>query len=133
MGIIRNVRSNAFQCVDEVIRRDKEFFKSMGEFAENVNRFAPLYDWTTDYKWIYVANQKNPTFIPHPRRILNHQIGYLLHYAEYISCLPENCFSIPGDREKIAEGVQVEIQRYRWKLTKIVSDNPDYFNEKANK
>lgn len=127
LELIKIVRTNAFLCVDEVIERDKEFFRSTGRMPENINRFLPLYNRNSPYKWIYISDENSMTMIPHPLRILNHQIGYLQHYYEYINGLTGE-YLTSTDKEKILEGIQLEIRMYADKIRNIKANNPDYFN-----
>ena len=124
--LINVVKENAFWCVDEVIDRDKKFFGSTGRSPKLQQRFKPLYDPNSPYKWIYVSDPKNGTAIPHPMRILNHQRGYLLHYVEYLKAVDKEDLSEEA-RDKITEKVQKCIVSYTNKISSIKKENPDYF------
>ena len=124
--LINVVKKNAFWCVDEVIERDKNFFASTGRSPKLQQRFKPLYDPSSPYKWIYVSDPKNGTAIPHSMRILNHQIGYLQHYIEYLKAVDETDLSEEA-RDKITEKVQDCITSYQNKIYSIKEENPDYF------
>lgn len=126
---IRIVRENAFLCVEEVLNRDYNFFDSTGLGGTGINssdKFAPLFNRDSPYKWIY-ASTVNGTLIPHPWRILNSHIGYLGHYIEYVSGLNENELSA-DDKKNIIDGVQTEIETYVTKLRSINEERKDYFN-----
>lgn len=127
---INIVKDNAFKCIDEVIKRDDEFFKSVYRPQRAWNRFFPLYADKPQYKWIYVPNKNSSSLLPHPLRILNHQIGYLQDYKEYVEVLPDRYFEKPEARTAILNGLVEEIGEYKSKLQEIVSENPDYFNKK---
>ena len=124
--LINVVKENAFWCVDEVIDRDKKFFGSTGRGPKLEQRFKPLYDPNSPYKWIYVSDPKNGTAIPHPMRILYHQRGYLLHYVEYLKAVDKEDLSEEA-RDNITEKVQECIVSYTNKITSIKKENPDYF------
>lgn len=126
---IQIVKRNAFLCIDEVLSRDYNFFDSagLGETGmDNSDRFAPLFNRDSLYKWIYTPTV-NGTLIPHPWRILNSHIGYLSHYIEYISRLSDSELLVE-DRNNIIEGVQKEIREYKAKLRSINVERKDYFN-----
>lgn len=129
LDLIRIVRENAFQCVDEVLNRDYNFFDSTGLGGTDINkgdRFALLFNRSSLYKWIY-APTANGTLIPHPWRILNHHIGYLRHYIEYVNGLDSTDLSAE-DRNNITRGIQAEIETYSAKLKSINVERGDYFN-----
>lgn len=126
LELIKIVRTNAFLCIDEVIERDKDFFRNTGRAPQRTNRFSPLYNRNSPYKWIYISDNNTTTMVPHPLRILNHQIGYLQHYFEYVNGLTAE-YLAPTDKEKILDGIQSEIKLYADKIRNIKSNNPDYF------
>lgn len=126
LEFIKIVRENAFQCIDELLERDIAFFRYPGTTLQYANRFAPLYNRNSPYKWFYGTNI-NGALIPHPLRILNHQIGYLQHYLEYIMEISEEYLK-QEDKEKIIDGIQIEIRRYTEKTRNIKLNNKDYFN-----
>ena len=127
LELIRTVRDNAFQCIDEIIERDSDFFKCIEGASKSTNRFSPLYDRSSLYKWIYVSDKKNNSLISHPIRILNHQIGYLQHFREYVNELPEEQLA-SSDKENILLKLESEIRKYSNKSQSVVEKYPDYFN-----
>lgn len=129
LEVIQIVRENAFQCIDEVISRDYNFFDSTGVGEIDINsgkRFSLLFNRDSIYKWIYTSTA-NGTLIPHPWRILNHHIGYLTHYKEYVNGLDDSILSFE-DRRNITKGVQIEIEAYITKLKSISVERKDYLN-----
>lgn len=128
LDVIKIVRENAFQCVEEVLTRDYNFFDSTGSSKNNDDQFALLYNRSSPYKWIYVSTA-NGTLIPHPWRILNHHIGYLRHYVEYVNGLDDRDLSAE-DRDNITRGILAEINTYSAKLRSINVEREDYFNNR---
>lgn len=126
LELIKIVRENAFQCINEVINRDYNFFSSTGQADAEKYRFSMLYDDRALYKWMY-QSKRDETKIPHPLRILNHQQGYLSHYLEYVSYLPEDTLDINA-KQKIIEGVQAEIGEYRNKMHSLQENYASYLN-----
>lgn len=125
LELIDIVKENAFRCVDEVIARDNDFFGSTGRGAEDVDKFSMMYQEDTPYKWTYKSNIHDNTRAPHPYRILNHQIGYLQHYKEYIQWLSDNELN-EKDKQNIIIGIQSVIKEYRDKLAAVIEKNPFY-------
>lgn len=124
---IKIVRENAFKCVDEVLLRDYNFFSSTGRYQNNKKTpFALLYNINSPYKWIYMASRQS-TLIPHPWRILNHQLGYLQHYMEYVDSLSRDEIT-EIDKLHIVKGVKIEIEKYKEKLKTISTERKDYYN-----
>ena len=127
LDMIRVVRKNALLCVDDVLNRDYNFFDSIG--GNHVKRgegFAPLYQENSIYKWLYTS-EAGGMLVPHPWRILNHHLGYLQHYIEYVSSLEKELVSAE-DQEKIISGVKDEIEEYQKKLNEIKHERREYYN-----
>ena len=124
--LIDIVKENAFWCVDEVIKRDSLFFSSTGRTPITHNRYKLLYETTSRYKWIYISDPQEGKAIAHPLRILNHQVGYLLHYVEYLKMIDCSLVS-EEDRKKIIILVKQYINEYNDKINSIKKDNPEYF------
>lgn len=128
LDMIQIVRKNAFQCIDEVINRDNNFFSYSysAKGTNNSKRFSFLYDQNSIYKWIYTPTTTG-SLTPHPWRILNHHIGYLRHYMEYVDGLDQSELCT-DDKNNIVKGVQAEIEKYNAKLKTITEENRDYLN-----
>lgn len=129
IDIIRAVRENAFMCIDEVIERDKYFFRSISYKTAKQKNFELLYRKNSPYKWLYKERDSKEKLVAHPLRILNHHMGYIEHYLEYIKNLSIDLFEHVNDKEKIILEIKKELFSYNAKLKSIVDENSEYFVE----
>lgn len=126
IDLIKIVKENAFMCIDELIERDKKFFKSIKYSTNESSNFELLYNFTSPYKWLYKEKGENNKLVPHPIRILNHHIGYIEHYLEYISNLPIDAFEKDDDKDKIISAIKNELISYKNKRKDVIEKNTDY-------
>jgi len=126
IDLIKIVKENAFLCIDEVIGRDRNFFKSVVYDTKKTSNFEPLYNSTSPYKWLYKEKGRKNKLIPHPIRILNHHIGYIEHYLEYICNLPTESFEKNDDKDKIIRAIKNELYSYKNKRKDVIEKNRDY-------
>ena len=128
LDLINIVKYNAFECIDEIIRKDNDFFSSLGN-ATSVNKFSALYTENSKYKWNYKANRISRQVTAHPIRIINSHMGYISHYAIFVKDLSEEKFEDKNDKEKIIAGLKKIIEDYKNKKNDIIYSNPEYFNQ----
>jgi hypothetical protein len=119
INIIRSVRKKAFDCIDDVIRADGDFYGCPSQ-SDTGNRFSRMY--SDDEPSPVYKETSNSRIKCHPLRVLEAHIGYLEHYCKY---LRESDPKIDSD---CIEGVNFELTKYKEKLNSYKLSYPEYFN-----
>ena len=125
---IQIVQENAFKCIDELLERESRFFGYLDLEDETIKMqgvFFPLYSNNYPYKWLYTT-QANGKLKPHPLRILDQHLGYLLNFAKHIKSFQESQLREKA-RKEILEGIAEAIGQYSKKKKTILEKYPDYF------
>ena len=129
--IIRTVKTHAFNCVEDVINKDVNFFAALGEGNSTAQDFSPmLHD---EYGWTY---QESRTDTPHthPYRVLSHHRGYISNYSHYVDkFVPLEAFDEVSDKKKMLSLIKRELREYDDKLTTLQGKYPNYFGAHRKK
>lgn len=122
--IIKIIRCRAFNCIDEVIRRDLDFF---ADFASSEKSKTLLVNGICNclYKETTISRGKY-----HPYRILLQHIGYLRQYLDYvIYYVSEDCFEFKSaDKAQFIAMCEIEIGEYINKERVLQDKYPNLFN-----
>ncbi len=125
--IINIVRTKAFSCIDEIIKRDKEtFIESLNRPTSNHRpNYTKMYD--SEYSWVYKDSPQAKAFV-HPYRILTQHYGYLSCYFDYIEkFVPEEDFEKTEYKDSLLSLLKSQILQYKFKLRELMNSNPEYF------
>lgn len=123
IAIIRYIRKKAFDCIDAVIERDKNFYSSM-ENQKTID-FTPMY--RNEYSWLYKDSQGTRISV-HPDRIINQHKGYVFNYMTYVEhFIPVEKFDNKEHKVDLITQLQKELPYYSQKLRSLIKDNPSYF------
>lgn len=125
--IIHIVRIKAFNCIDEILGKDLDFFSDGGSGKNNSCNFSKMYD--TKYSWVYKDSVKSKALV-HPYRILTQHQGYIANYLDYVErYIPIESFEFSQDKENFLEKIRQELSQYANKLNDLLRQYPEYFRK----
>lgn len=123
--IVKIVRKRAFNCIDEIIKRDYDFFSDLGSSKGKTPNFRRMYD--NEYSWVYKDSLRSKAYI-HPYRILNQHMGYISNYIDYIErYIDKSEFENAEDKNYMLTLLRDENSKYVKRLNKLLILHKDYF------
>lgn len=122
--IIKIIRRRAFHCIDEVIRRDSQYFS---DFASSKGSTSPFGNGV--YNCLYKETDISRE-IYHPNRILSQHIGYIKQYVDYVKTyINDDSFELKGaDKVRFISMCEIEIKKYIKKKRDLQNKYPNFFN-----
>lgn len=127
--IIKIVSQKAFECVDEIIKKDKNFISDVLVQSGRQTDFSIMYN--REYSWLY-KETNNDKELSHPYRILAQHRGYIDNYISYVSkYVPEDSFASLEEKQEFVKKLENQRGLYNKKIMDINSQYPGYFDERT--
>jgi len=125
--IINIIRKKAFNCIDEILEKDFDFFSDGGSGIKRSPDFFKMYEG--EYSWIY-KDSINANGLVHPYRILTQHQGYISNYLDYVErFIPISYFDNSQDKTLLLDKVKLQLIKYSNKYNELIKNYPEYFRK----